>query len=239
MHKLFGSDFAKVIPYGIIGLPCRPRYRNSCFILYPFAQLNELIALVCTKPLDDDEALYKIRFVMDCHYQVWFAKEGTPCATIPGHGQMLEGHTCITAGVLRFSKDFKTLEIDHKSGDYRPAFDSLKWFLAALMVNFEARKIQLPATLSILRLNSAGASKNQSILALEDIVKWAQELSSFPIKMLAQQAIEKKVIQHSLNNTPNASPSSLASLFISASSSAAVTEIKPAQNQMPSPGLSP
>lgn len=208
MNALFNNNFSELTQYAIVSTPYRPRYRNSCFTIFPFAQLNELIDTVCSRSFDeDDEPLYKIRFIMDSTYQVWFAEEGTPCAKIPGHGQIIEGRTCLTAGVLRFSNNIDTLKIDHKSGDYRPQFDSLKWFLAALIINMKTIKIKLPSTLSLLRLYSNGGNESESKLSIEQISQWIDEnLNAVLIDAPIKQSTEKKLLEYSVNNTPTISP---------------------------------
>lgn len=207
MDKIFGRTVPEKTLFAMIAPAFRSRYRNFCFNLYPFAKLHDLINEVSHTEVDlDEDSLYKIRFVMNQHFQVWFSKEGPPSSITPGHGQMLEKEACICAGVLRFSKSFDILEIDHKSGDFRPDFNSLQWFLLALAVNIKSIKIQLPQMLYLLKLDSNGGNQSKYELSIESILNWAKTVQKQQIDQLVEQTIEKKIMISSSNSSQETSP---------------------------------
>jgi hypothetical protein len=100
--------------------------------LYPDAKLHE-------------ENL--VRFIVKKNGQLYFAKEGVPSGTngIPAHHEMdcldKTAAECITAGNVRLIQTadgrVRINFINHKSGDFRPSFTSLRSLIVILAANPE------------------------------------------------------------------------------------------------------
>lgn len=90
------------------------------------------------------------RFVVDIRGDVWFAPEGTPNETIPGHGHMLEGANCLSAGNVYVSADGRELlGVSNKSGDYKPSLSSLFWLFRNLFLHPGTFPFMVPSKLQI------------------------------------------------------------------------------------------
>lgn len=114
-----------------------PRQSNTDFTRYPLCKLSDL--------LEELRAKHKttIRYLIDTEYNLWLAREGAPGGKVPSHAQMTgsnsTGTSCIAAGNIKFSKENNTIiKINNKSGDFQPAFDSIKWLLAIIQANIGA-----------------------------------------------------------------------------------------------------
>lgn len=95
-----------------------------------------------------------LRFIVDTQGKAWFARESHNKYPSPAHYEMTGAPQneakCRTAGNLWFSDDYKTLlKINNKSGDFKPDFDSIKWFLAILVLNEEQLPFRLPEVLIV------------------------------------------------------------------------------------------
>lgn len=84
--------------------------------------------------LTDDLHVKTLRFLLTIDDQLVFGPEGVPSPRndIPAHAHLAEAKSiwseeCITAGNAYFSDDNKLVGINHKSGDFRPSFDSLQF----------------------------------------------------------------------------------------------------------------
>lgn len=103
-----------------------------------------------------------LRYLVDTSGTAWFAREtrdNEPKA--PAHykmtGERSNAARCKTAGNIFFNEDYSVLlKINHKSGDFRPSFESIKWLLAILVVNEKALPFDLPKVLTIEELNYNG-----------------------------------------------------------------------------------
>lgn len=121
-----------------------------------------------------------LRFLVDGHFKAWFAREthaNRPLA--PKHYQMTgnlrKQAQCIAAGNLELDKDHTTLiKVNHKSGDFRPSFNSLKWLLAILVLNEDQLPFKLPEHLLIERLNSVGGLEQNYNCPMSLIKEWVQ-----------------------------------------------------------------
>ena len=78
-----------------------------------------------------------LRFLLSTNNNLIFAKEGYPSKDIPAHFQMAnlnyEHAKCLTAGNAFFNEKGELCKINHKSGDFRPSFDSLQFVFPALL----------------------------------------------------------------------------------------------------------
>ncbi len=108
------------------------------YVIHSLPNLEELLHKLSN--CEKGNSKTKLRFVVTLDKQLYFAFEGTPNAWIPAHYQMANkdkyNARCLTAGNIYLRKQADgsyTLEkINHKSGDFTPHFDSLKWMLALL-----------------------------------------------------------------------------------------------------------
>ncbi|GGI89427.1 hypothetical protein [Legionella impletisoli] len=145
--------------------------------IYPLAQLHELLTVLKGKTQDDDEDDYKIRYLLDTKFNLWFGLEGFPGSEVPAHYQMTgekrEEATCFAAGNIQFSRDFTTIEaINNKSGDFQPPFQSIQWALAVLIHNLElsSTTIRLADELCI----ESAAPIVQHRFTLDDVRQWVR-----------------------------------------------------------------
>lgn len=95
------------------------------------------------------------RVVVDRDMNLWFAKESHTGTPSPPHFGLVATKSkeafCLTAGNLFLSEDYSTLKaISNKSGDFTPAFDSLKWLLAILVYNEARLPFKLPDFLTVI-----------------------------------------------------------------------------------------
>lgn len=153
--------------------------RASTFNIYPLSELPALIEVLRAKV--DPKLKLKIRYMVDTAGKLWLAEEGGASSLIPAHYQMTGASakeaSCIAAGNITFSEDYKTIDvINHKSGDFVPAFDSLKWLLAILVANTDVlAPVTLPPILSIERLSSAGGFEEACPLEKKPLIEWINE----------------------------------------------------------------
>lgn len=101
-----------------------------------------------------------------------FAAEGCPSGHIPAHYQMSEMHGispggCISAGNAFFDESNKLCVIDHKSGDYRPPFDSLQFALKA----FSKAHVPMESKIIVRRLDCTGCFVQNYSINSEDILE--------------------------------------------------------------------
>ena len=175
--------------------------RDSEYNIYPICKLEELI-----RKIKAEQSIRTIRFLVDCDGKMWFAEEGAANAYIPAHYQMTGNPSgtarCIAAGNLQLSADYKKLiMMNHKSGDFRPTLDSLKWPLAFLIANESAAEgaIQLATDLTIEQLSPSGAPTGIYTLSKSDLTTWV--LKTFARDKLTDQPKEiKKVSYESPHN---------------------------------------
>lgn len=115
-----------------------------------------------------------IRFLLSTDYELVFAGEGYPSGKIPAHFQMadfdLDKAMCFTAGNAYFNEDGELCKINHKSGDFRPSFDSLQFLLPVLV----QLGVPLAKEIEIEKLNDRGgyvASVNISSSLMRELYK--------------------------------------------------------------------
>lgn len=117
---------------------------------------------------------YKVlRFLLKTNGELVFAHEGSPGGVVPSHWQMTGeddslSAECYTAGnaLFRIEDDFLQV-INHKSGDFRPEFDSLLFLFPELINN----KILMGNSLEIQQLDNSGALLVSHYLNYEDVLE--------------------------------------------------------------------
>jgi len=169
--------------------------------LYPLSKLPELIQMIS----QEKSHTTTIRYLVDLNKNLWFAKEGAPNKTIPAHYQMTgekdDAAYCLAAGNIEFSADYKHIQmINHKSGDFRPDFESITWLLAILIAN----NTPLKEDLRVERLTQTGGLQDLYILSSAELKTWFSE--TFPIEMqqFTHQPQENKTVVY--NKTSDAPP---------------------------------
>jgi hypothetical protein len=141
--------------------------------------LPALLAAIQTKP----EPRRTIRYIVDLNKQIWFAEEGEPSKTTPPHGRMTgqskQEARCIAAGNIDFSDDYERIVmVNHKSGDFRADFDSVKWPLAILAANQDLLttiSIQFDKQVTIEQLTSSGGPQDLHINSEAELTAWVAE----------------------------------------------------------------
>ncbi|MDP3269973.1 MAG: hypothetical protein Q8M40_13125 [Legionella sp.] len=138
------------------------------------------------------------RYLLSENGQARFAREHNKQFASPAHFQMT-GRTqkdaaCITAGNLFFNEDFtQLLAINNKSGDFRPSFDSLKWFVIMLVLNEDHLPFDLPPELIVQR-HANGIILNPFKWELTDIRNWVEankiNIPNEFLKQLSNQSAE-------------------------------------------------
>lgn len=107
----------------------------------------------------------KLRYAMNLDNQIFFAFEGVANTIIPPHYKLVsddkETALCRSAGNLYLKRreegSYYVSKINHKSGDFAPPFDSMKWSLATLLAHEERLPPQfMPETLEIEMLDQNG-----------------------------------------------------------------------------------
>ncbi|MDR3503473.1 MAG: hypothetical protein P4L79_12925 [Legionella sp.] len=167
------------------------------YFIHSLATLGELLA---EKKLGGE--VPDLRYLVDTNGQAWFARETRDNAPIaPPHYRMTgsprNAAYCKTAGNLFFSEDYSTLiKVNHKSGDFRPSFASIKWILAILVANEDRLSFKLPEALTIEELDHNGKVTDTHQCSIADIKKWLQtfkENTALTLKLKAQDAETKTV----------------------------------------------
>ncbi|MBX9704343.1 MAG: hypothetical protein K2X39_09350, partial [Silvanigrellaceae bacterium] len=151
------------------------------YVIYSLTHLNELLsALEISKEYHLRNNRYntnKIRYLVTTEMQLVFAKEGTPNESVPAHYRMTceekENAQCLAAGniyVKKIGNHFQITKINHKSGDFKPELESMKWALAILLAH-EASLPEnfLPDTLVIEKINSSGGGETSYSKTKKDL----------------------------------------------------------------------
>lgn len=144
------------------------------------AQANELKILLddtkCHTEQYGGERYKVLRFLLKTNGELVFAHEGSPGDIIPSHWQMSGvgnciDAECITAGNAFFDPESHTLLIlNHKSGDFRPSFNSLQFVFLELIKN----KISLAEPLEVQQLDSAGVLKESYLINYVEMNSYSQ-----------------------------------------------------------------
>ena len=166
-----------------------------------------------------------LRFLVDIYGTLWFAREthdGVHPAA-PAHQYMASKDNCRTAGNLFFDATRETLlKINHKSGDYRPSFESLKWLLIILVLNEEKLPFKLPETLEIDQLNYSNAPIYTYKVSISAIISWVKSLDATSILDLDKQhSFTKEVVVHPdkrSSDSPDHSPRGMRAIGMFAAS---------------------
>lgn len=173
---------------------------STCTI-YPMRGLKRLLDNIKLK----DPTATHVRFLIDNSFNLWLAEEGPPNKVIPSHQQMTgEQGTqarCVTAGNIVFSKDMRFIEsVNHKSGDFRPSFDSMKWLLALLVMNEQLlleQDILLPPRFFIEKLTSAGGLENTFEIGHDELIAWVHDIfSPEQLGRLTSQPLTEKTVYY-------------------------------------------
>lgn len=109
-----------------------------------------------------------------------FAAEGAPRQHIPAHYQMADKNPrealCVSAGNAFFDENNKLVAIDHKSGDFRPTFDSLKFALGAML----NANVSMDEEIVLRQLDYAGALEKNYSIKTEKLAPLAELLIPLP-----------------------------------------------------------
>lgn len=137
-------------------------------------KINQLLQDNHCNTITKGNKVYKVlRFLLRTNGELVFAHEGYPSGLIPAHWHMA-GTTmpldakCITAGNVFFDEENNLRCINHKSGDFRPPFDSLQFVFPELI----KAKIPLANKLAIQRLNSSGVQEQTYEVDSKDILSY-------------------------------------------------------------------
>ncbi|WP_058535823.1 hypothetical protein [Legionella saoudiensis] len=147
--------------------------RVSEYLIHSLATLGQLLT-----EMQQGEEVPALRYLVDTDKTAWFARESQDTGpAAPAHYQMTgnaqNAAFCKTAGNLFLSEDYSTLiRINHKSGDFRPTFASIKWILAILAINEDRLPFKLPEVLTIEELDHNGKVQNTHQYAITDIRNW-------------------------------------------------------------------
>ncbi|WED44497.1 hypothetical protein [Legionella cardiaca] len=186
--KFFNKDYLKT-PLGMSGTI--KVINNSPRIV----KANEIHQLLQDKNCPSRKGVKVLRFLLRTDGELVFAFEGFPSGPVPAHWQMTEVNTpweakCITAGNAFFDENNVLQRINHKSGDFRPPFDSLQFVFPKLVKD----KLPLANTLVIQELDNAGATKNKYKVSREDIFTfWGLQSS------IEQENIDLKLLEEFRN----------------------------------------
>ncbi|MBX9704272.1 MAG: hypothetical protein K2X39_08990 [Silvanigrellaceae bacterium] len=152
--------------------------RESSFTVYSLPNLLALLNLL--KEADKGSCKFstnKIRYLVTTDKQLFFALEGTPNAIVPAHYQMssetIENAKCLAAGNIYLTQDngFKIKKINHKSGDFTPCFDSIKWVLALLLANESLLQNFIPETIEIEELDVNGGQAGSYFVTKQNLAE--------------------------------------------------------------------
>jgi len=176
---------------------------DSSHSIYPINHLNSLLEKIKTNSGAEDST-HTVRFLVDLYGILWFAEEGGPNKIIPAHyqitGDAANSARCITAGNITFSDDHKEIIfINHKSGDFRPPFDTLKWVLAILIANeveLKAVSVRLADIINIQKLSSSGGSDEEPSYSIKKDELETEVKSIFDIDALKDQPREIKITRY-------------------------------------------
>lgn len=142
------------------------------------------------------------RFLVDTSGKLWFAFETRPHNKAPKHFQMtgdpLETACCLTAGNIKFKdKSGTTLKnISHRSGDFHPSFLSLRWVMAALLINEDVLPFKLPKFIVIKEIRNRKIYRH--VWSLRKLKKWLKSFSHNEalINQLRQPNLSSKTVHY-------------------------------------------
>lgn len=138
LEELFPGTQAVSIHYRRHPKYKRNHEKNETYIVHSLKTLPELFIQLTDlykSESEDNENHFVLRYIVQ-EGNAWFAKEGTDFAHYRMTGALAKDSSCMAAGNLFFSKDFKELiAINHESGDFEPQSQSMKWLLIILFIN--------------------------------------------------------------------------------------------------------
>ncbi|MCL9683624.1 hypothetical protein [Legionella maioricensis] len=168
---------------------------------YPVYSLVTVSSLLEEKELNREKT--DLRFLVDTNGQAWFARETHNDFPAPAHYQMTglpqSQANCRTAGNLFFSSDYKVLKrVNNKSGDFRPSFDSLKWFITILVLNESSLPFVLPEILLADEFSSSGRLERTWKLNISELRSWVMDTftSGEILDELQKQVQETKTVSY-------------------------------------------
>ncbi len=150
-------------------------------VLYPIYQLDQLTRVMQQKNT------FIARFVVNQEGVLWFAEEGVPESNIPAHYQMCSEHAsnawCLTAGNIEFSPDYRQIiRVNHKSGDFRPSFESLAVFfsiyLRAPRIDSVALPVLLASNVQVEKLSSSNSVDDTHNFTMDDLEAWGSSINT-------------------------------------------------------------
>lgn len=173
LSELFNQDYIKrpILMTGTIR-----HYENSSPLIVKPNKINQLLKdKICHKEICGNKVYKVLRFLLRTNGELVFAHEGCPNGIIPAHWHMTGAHRvfdafCITAGNVFFDENNILQIINHKSGDFRPEFDSLQFVFPELI-----KSISLDKTLEIQKLCSSGALEQTYKITHKDIQTFYEE----------------------------------------------------------------
>lgn len=160
--------------------PIQQERRNpTCtFNLYPIHQFKQLIVdyrnfIKENDIIEDDDEKNVFRYLVDTKGIIWFALEGTPARNIPSHHQMTtlsDNELCFSAGNIQINDQDEIININHKSGDYKPGFESLVHPLSILAAYHNKGVIKLAQDICIEKMLSSGGIEGMETLNLDSLI---------------------------------------------------------------------
>lgn len=181
-NNLFNTDYDVYCTFSDSISTCRNTSRNYRYMYYDISNLSKLLSIAKGERLwSDEDEPYMIRFVVRNNRRVLFGLEGSPSLKVPGHKNIGDGRV-LSAGNVYFNQEGTQITgFSNKSGDYRPAFDSLVWLYALFQQHdlLKAQGITFSNTLTFRCLDkSSGAELATRELPIKDFIKSCTSLLS-------------------------------------------------------------
>ena len=156
----------------------KPLNKDVAYTLYPLCKLDELAT--AAKMIRGAKS-HAFRFLVDTSGILWLAFEGGAGTQIPAHykmtGESSSAARCKAAGNIFLNEQSEICQINHKSGDFSPSFNSLQW-LFIILANSET-EIKLAEEVIINELSSSGGPKQSYSVTKEDILSWRKQYVDF------------------------------------------------------------
>lgn len=158
--------------------------------IYEANNLNILLDKTAPEP----GSPYKVvRFLLRKNGDLMFAAEGAPNERVPAHWQMtgakscfLDDPECHAAGNAFFDENNQMCVINHKSGDFCPPFNSLKFALRA----FESSNVPMKKQITVTELGEHACFIKDHSISFEKSVSPAKTVTPIeiiipPVKIIA------------------------------------------------------
>ena len=167
----------------------KPNYKKQIFFITnirdftsegqpQIVQAHDVIQLLksnqCVTEQYGNKTYKVLRFLLKTNGELVFAHEGAPGDIVPSHWQMTGVEDCLSAECFTAGNAFFSIEddilqvINHKSGDFRPAFDSLLYLFPELIKN----KISMANSLEIHQLDNSGAILDNHQIRYEEVLEY-------------------------------------------------------------------